>query len=78
MIERLIANLDDRDGSVRFFSAIALRKVTGLDYGYEAHATESERALAIARWKEWFHGTPEATVSRDRRSDLFDEEEALR
>jgi hypothetical protein len=49
----LIENLSDRDGAVRMFSAVALRKLTGHDFGYKAHGTIIEREEAAASWRAW-------------------------
>jgi hypothetical protein len=54
VVGELINNLSDRDGAVRMFSSVALRKLTGRDFGYLPHGTESERAGALARWRAWF------------------------
>ena len=53
LVPRLIQNLLDGDGAVRMFTAVALRKLTGQDFDYKAHGTESEREEAIRRWEAW-------------------------
>ncbi|MCZ6794047.1 MAG: hypothetical protein O7J95_10585 [Planctomycetota bacterium] len=52
-IDLLISNLADRDGAVRFYTVIALRKLSGREFGYLPHGTPAERAEAIVRWKAW-------------------------
>ena len=49
----LVDNLGDRDESVRFITAIALRKLTGQDLGYRSYAPLGDREEAIARWRRW-------------------------
>lgn len=53
LIPDLIENLSDRDGAVRMYSAIALRKLTGRDMGYLHFGAPQERQAAIEKWKEW-------------------------
>ena len=52
-IDLLISNLADRDGAVRFYTVIALRKLSDREFGYLPHGTPAERAEAIVRWKAW-------------------------
>lgn len=53
----LVENLTDRDGAVRMFNVIALRELSGRDFGYKPHGTEPEREKAVARWREWIRET---------------------
>lgn len=53
LIPKLLAGLSDRDASVRFFSAIALRQMSAREFGFQAHATLPERRAAIERWTAW-------------------------
>lgn len=53
LCELLVKNLSDRDGAVRLFASIALRKLTSEDFGYKSHGTLLERREAIERWKRW-------------------------
>lgn len=53
---QLVENLSDRDGAVRMFSAAALRKLTGRDFGYKPHGTIVEREEAVGRWRTWLVG----------------------
>ena len=69
----LVENLSDRDGAVRMFSAVALRKLTGQDFGYKPHGTLLEREEAVASWRAWLaaegltvgDGVPELSGSTD-------------
>ncbi len=56
LCELLVKNLSDRDGAVRLFASIALRKLTSEDFGYKSHGTLPERREAIERWKRWLRG----------------------
>ncbi len=53
LIYLLIDNLSHRDDAVRFYTAIAIRKLSGQDLGYLPYATPEERDAAVIRWKEW-------------------------
>lgn len=53
VLDLLVKNLEHRDGAVRFFTAIALRKLTGQDLGFLPHGTPDERARAVERWRAW-------------------------
>jgi hypothetical protein len=64
----LVENLSDVDESVRFISGIALKRLTGQDFGYLSYGEVDERAAAIARWKKWL-GTPAAPEKGRERSE---------
>jgi len=51
-VHRLVEMLDDEDGAVRMYSILALEHMCGENLGYEYHASESNRQLAIERWRE--------------------------
>jgi hypothetical protein len=53
-IPDLIGVLDDKDNWVVRSSAVALRTLTGQDFGPSASATAEERAKAVAAWKAWW------------------------
>jgi hypothetical protein len=53
-IPDLIATLDDKDNWVVRGAAVALRTITGQDFGPSASATTDERAKSIAAWKAWW------------------------
>ena len=55
VVPALIARLSDPDPVVRLSAHHALRKRTGKDFGYVPWADESERAKAIARWRQWWN-----------------------
>ena len=59
----LVKNLSDRDGAVRLFSSVALRKLTGEDFDYKAHGTLVERREAIELWTKWLES--EGLLARD-------------
>ena len=59
----LVENLGDRDGAVRLFSSIALRKLTGQDFGFKAHGTLLERQAGIEEWTTWLES--EGLLARD-------------
>jgi hypothetical protein len=50
---RLIADLRSDDAAVRMAAFEALRRLTGMDQGFEPSGTETERAAAIDRWEAW-------------------------
>ncbi len=49
----LIENLEDRDESVRFFAGIALKRMTGQDFGYRSFGNLAARKSAIEKWRRW-------------------------
>jgi hypothetical protein len=53
-IADLIAALDDRDVWVVRGAGVALRLLTGQDFGPTATATVEERSKAVAAWKAWW------------------------
>jgi hypothetical protein len=53
-IPDLIETLDDPDSWVVRAAAVALRTLTGQDFGPSAHATGEERRKAVAAWKAWW------------------------
>jgi hypothetical protein len=53
-IPELIAALDDKDTWVIRSAAVALRTLTGQDFGPAATATADERAKAVTAWKGWW------------------------
>jgi hypothetical protein len=53
-IPDLIAALDDKDTWVVRGAAVALRTITGQDFGPSATATADERAKSVAAWKAWW------------------------
>ena len=61
----LVENLSDRDESVRFFSAIALRRLTGEDLGYRSFDPEAVRSGAVERWRKWVAAHPSGDAPAD-------------
>jgi hypothetical protein len=53
LLSALVEDLGDRDESVRFVAAIALRRLTGQDLGYRSYAPPAAREEAIVRWRRW-------------------------
>lgn len=53
LIPLLVANLSDPDGAVRLFTAVALRKLTGEDHGYNPSDPPGARARAVEEWNAW-------------------------
>ncbi len=52
----LVENLADRDESVRFITGIALKRMTGQDFGYLSYGDLGERESAMERWRGWLRG----------------------
>jgi HEAT repeat protein len=52
-LEELIAGLEDDSLWTRAWCAQALEEVTRQRLGFDPKANESERAAAVARWREW-------------------------
>ena len=53
MIPKLVDRLADRDSAVRFAAILALEDLTGSRRGYDYAAPISERAKAVAAWREF-------------------------
>jgi hypothetical protein len=53
LLPLLVDNLADHDAAVRMFAAIALRKLTGQDFGYDPSDPAFEREKAIMAWRQW-------------------------
>ena len=49
----LIDRLSDTESDVRMFSGIALRKITGKDFGWRSWDSRTDRDKAIRRWQQW-------------------------
>ena len=48
----LVDRLTDSEPEVRFFSILALEKITGTRLGYEYYAGPAARAEAVQRWRD--------------------------
>lgn len=53
-IGAVIEMLDSGDPVVRMLAGRALLRMTGETMGYDYAAPSAERALAVARWREWY------------------------
>ena len=57
----LIDRLSDTESDVRMLAGIALRKITGKDFGWRSWNSRTDRDNAIRRWRQWVK-TTELTV----------------
>ncbi len=53
LIPKLVDRLEDEDSAVRFAAILALEDLTGSRRGYGYAAPRSERAKAVAAWREF-------------------------
>ena len=49
----LIERLSDTESDIRIFAGIALRKITGKDFGWRSWDSRIDRDNAIGRWRQW-------------------------
>ena len=56
-VPQLVDLLDDDDAAVRFFTILALERITGTRKGYDYAAPAWERAAAVDRWRDWLRVT---------------------
>jgi len=54
LVADLIPLLEDPELHVVLAAAVALRKLTGQDFGPAADASPAERAKDLAKWKDWW------------------------
>lgn len=69
----IVENLGSDDASMRMYSYIALKKITGMTLGYEYFGSQADREQAIKRWREWLKtGRTEmpVTTSQSARCDM--------
>jgi HEAT repeat protein len=59
----LIAGLADPSEFARTLCHDALRRQTGMDYGYSPKDSEVERAEATSRWRDWWSRHSKATLA---------------
>jgi hypothetical protein len=52
-VAQMVANLNDDDPAVRFYSIQALRRLTGDDFGYRYYENDDARAPAVTQWNQW-------------------------
>lgn len=53
LLAPVVSLLDDPEEEVRYEASGALYGMVHKDFGYDSEAPAEERALAVARWKEW-------------------------
>ncbi|MFH1419118.1 MAG: HEAT repeat domain-containing protein [Planctomycetota bacterium] len=49
----LVDRLEDEDDAVRFFSILALEKITGQRFGYDYASPAQQRAGSVERWRAY-------------------------
>jgi len=49
----LVENLASSEADVRFYSYLALQKITGFTMGYEYYADREHRDQDVQRWRQW-------------------------
>ena len=54
LLDALVALLDHRDAAVRHVSEYGLRRLTGENFGFSAHAPRPARRAAARRWAAWW------------------------
>ena len=59
----LVDRLNDSEPDVRFFSFIALKKITGQTFGWNYASPPADRDAAVQRWRQWLkEGRPAAAT----------------
>jgi hypothetical protein len=58
--ERMTTMLLDSDPAVQRAARTALCQLSGQDFGPKQDATESERTLAVSKWRDWWKKQPRA------------------
>lgn len=53
-VDSMVVLLDHADGSIRHVAEYGLRRITGMRFGYNAHAPKNERRAAAAKWAAWW------------------------
>lgn len=70
----LIDRLSDPEDDVRFFSHIALRKITGQDFGWQPWQPQTVRREAVRQWRAWWlarqGGSPQAATAAGAADEL--------
>ena len=54
----LVERLEDEDEAVRFYTILALEKITGTRLGYDYAQSAAERGRAVKRWQNYLRTTP--------------------
>lgn len=62
-VAQMVKDLDSDDPAVRFYSIVALEKLTGDNFGYVYYQDEAERAPAVKRWNQWLASRGEAPTT---------------
>lgn len=52
-LAEMVRSLENDDPLVRLTAGDALIRLTGKDFGYRYYETESKRAVAASRWRQW-------------------------
>lgn len=70
----LVDRLEDEDDAVRFFTILALEKITGERFGYDYAQPASKRARSVEQWrayarKERQPATRQAAMRKEEASD---------
>jgi len=77
-IPSLIATLESTDPAQRMLAHRTLRRMTGLDFGYDHAAPTIDRRQAVDRWEEWWKSerTPESAEAMSGGSDAESADDA--
>jgi hypothetical protein len=51
-IQKLVDLLDDSSSAVRLYAILALRGLTGEDFGYRYYENDIARAASVRRWRD--------------------------
>lgn len=52
-IPLIVDRLEDEDEAVRTMANMALKKLTGQDFGYRAYDSIARRQRSVATWRQW-------------------------
>lgn len=53
-VPRILEALSDASPEVRTALDAALRRLSGLDFGFQGHASAEDRSKAVERWRHWW------------------------
>ena len=65
-LEHLVTMLGSADPAARFVASNTLKRVSGVDLGYQPSAPLPERTIAVDRWRAWVDALPAPSSSGDR------------
>jgi hypothetical protein len=51
-VQKLVDLLEDSSSAVRLYAILALRGLTGEDFGYRYYDKEATRAVSVRRWRD--------------------------